>query len=205
MTLSVTWFPKHRKSYGVLYGCSNTMLKHTKRFTDKVGDSEAALHPLLLPVIFIELERKRLFNNFDFQESEIYTRILNMERRLSVNDDAHGDNEKGGAAFASEGWDATNLWMNASSLSSGLESFRVQLGRMAEHSRWLSETCFAAKTGESEEADGNTEQRDIGTGIEGRLQEIMDECESKVRSLNTLLKGMSLATQMVRTHPYCPP
>lgn len=207
MALSVTWFPEHRKCYGALYGCSKTMLNHTKRFITKVADSGPALHPLLLPVIFIELERKRLFNNFDFQESGIYTRILNMERRLSNKNgrESHSDNEKSGAVFAAEGWEATNLWMEASSLSSGLESFRVQLGRMAEHSRWLSEKYFAAEAGESEGVDGNTEQRDIGTAIEGRLQEIMDECESKVRSLNTLLKGMSLATQMVRRLFYRPP
>lgn len=200
MALSVTWFPEHGKSYGVLYGCSKTMLKHAKNFIDKVDGSETALHPLLLPIIFIELERKRLFNNFDFQESEIYRRIFLMERRLSVDDggrESHGDDEKAGAAFAAEGWEATNLWMESSSLSSGLESFRVQLGRMSEHSRWLSEKYFAADSGDSGISERNAEQRDMGTAMEGRLQEIMDECESKVRSLNTLLKGMSLTTQMV--------
>ena len=207
MALSVTWFPEHRKSYGVLYGCSRTMLMHAKHFIDKIDDSRAALHPLLLPVIFIELERKRLLNNFDFQESEIYRRILNMEKRLSINGDdreSHSNDEKSGAAFAAEGWEATKLWMEASSLSSGLESFRVQLGRMAEHSRWLSEKYFAPDSRDPEGVDDNAEERDTGTGIEGRLQEIMDECESKVRSLNNLLKGMSLATQMVRKHSHRP-
>lgn len=203
MVLSVTWFPEHRKSYGVLYGCSKRMLLHAKEFTDKICDSATALHPLILPVMFMELERKRLFDNFDRQKSRIYARIIDMERRLVVKDDSSessGDSEKGWAEDATEGWEATRLWMEASSLNSGLESFRVQLEGIVEHSGWLSEKYFAAEGG----VHDYDEERDVGRGIEGRLQEIMDECKSKGRSLETLLKGMSLATQMVITPVHAP-
>lgn len=197
MALSVTWFPEHRKTYGVLYGCPKQALRHAKDFTDSICDSGTALHPLILPVIFIELERKRLFDNFDRQKSRIHKLMLEMERRLVVkenNSESSSDEEKGACEDAKEGWDATRLWMEASSLNSGLESFGVQLERMVEHSRWLSERYFTAGEGGAHDYD---EERDVGRGIEGRLREIMDECESKGRSLNTLLKGMSLATQMV--------
>lgn len=200
MVLSVTWFPEHRKSYGALYGCSKTMLQHTKRFIDKISDSGTALHPLLLPIVFAELERKRLFDALEFQQSEIYRRILTMEKRLVGGDgrETQRDEEKIAGALAADGREAAGLWMEASSLSSALESFRVQLGKMAEHSRWLSATYFAAGTAESGGTDDDAEERDIGSAVEGRLQEIMDECESKVRASNTLIKGMHLVMQMVR-------
>lgn len=197
MALSVTWFPEHRKSYGVLYGCPKRMLPHAEQFMDNICDSGTSLHPLILPVIFIELERKRLLDNFDRKKSRIYQTILDMERRLVVKNnssESSGEEEKGAVEDATEGWDATRLWMEASSLNSGLESFRVQLERIMEHSRWLTANYFAAWDDDSDDYD---EERDVGSGIERRLQEIMDECGSKGRSLETLLKGMSLATQMV--------
>ena len=200
MALSVTWFPENQKSYGVLYGCPKQMLTHAKEFTDKICHSGTAFHPLLLPAIFIELERRRLFDSFDNKKSRIHTQIINMERRLVVKEDSSvssGDSEKGGAEDAAEGWEATKLWMEASSLNSGLESFRVQLEGMVEHSKWLSEKYFVPVEGGAHDYE---EERHVGRGIEGRLREIMNECESKGRSLETLLKGMSLATQMVK-HP----
>ncbi|SPN96564.1 uncharacterized protein DNG_00087 [Cephalotrichum gorgonifer] len=195
LIMSVTWFPLSRKAFGTIYGCQDEPGKQVRRFMRRIEDAQTALHPLLMPMIFFELERTRLLNCFEEKQSDIYQKILEMERGLrrqvKIRDSNSG--EKHSNDEADNRHEITELWMQASSQRTGIVSLKVQLGRMVEHSKWLSAEYFAKK---SDGADPFAKERKVGEMIETRLQAIMAECDSKARSFDTLLGGMGLATQM---------
>ncbi|KXH43892.1 hypothetical protein CSAL01_01808 [Colletotrichum salicis] len=67
---------------------------------------------------------------------------------------------------------------------------------MIEHSEIVAKTYFKPPVVGSDEIDEHVEERRLGSRIEMRLREMVDELGSKIRSCEGLLGGMSLAAQM---------
>ncbi|EQB57286.1 hypothetical protein CGLO_02604 [Colletotrichum gloeosporioides Cg-14] len=157
-----------------------------------------ALHPLVMPLIFVELERKRLFNFLEREQSALEKWILDLEHKLRLESQVPrlGTND---VELASQSRDSqsTKLWIDVSSLRNGLESLRDQLVKMIQHSEVLATTVFKQPDEGSDEIDSHSEERTTGERIKTRLSEMLAEFDSKVRTCDSLLGGMALAAQMV--------
>lgn len=193
--MSVTSFVDQSTTYAVMYGCTEVVMDHASNWLGLFNGQ--ALHPLIMPMVFAELERKRLVGMLDTEKTVLKQRILNLENKLRGEASAAGTLAKAKSLEKTQedvdsqvqDCESTKLWIDVSSLKNGLESLNAELGKMVIHSRELATTVLA----------GHAEKRKTGERIEARLREMVAEINSKVRSCDSLLGGMALAAQMVRT------
>ncbi|KAK1676305.1 hypothetical protein BDP55DRAFT_662258 [Colletotrichum godetiae] len=195
VALSVTSFPTRGTAYAVMYGCTQPVLDLTVKCLKNTGGQ--ALHPLIMPVIFAELERKRLLDLLDMEKTSLEQRILELESKLR-GEDQNSISEKADSepVLRTRDCESTKLWIDVSKLQNGLHSLRIQLQNMVEHSENLAATYYKPPSEDSGEIDEHLEVRRAGAKIQMRLREIIDELGSKIRSCESLLGGMSLAAQM---------
>lgn len=172
-----------------MYGCTDKVMGDTKLWLERCGGS--ALHPLVLPMVFAEHERKRLFNAIDEKSTELEERILELETRVKK-----GKHRKKGQKIlpmAYRDCEAIDLWRSMSSLKNGLESLHTELGSMREHLHAMLESL-------PKHNPDSGDLRGLGQGpdvyIDARLKEMMAEFQSKIRNCEGLLGSMTLATQM---------
>ncbi|KAI1147640.1 hypothetical protein F4825DRAFT_436690 [Nemania diffusa] len=212
LVLSVTHFPKKSIILAVAYGCTaicrddiETWLQYAKTF---------AFNPLLIPMLWAEFERQRLINKVDQKASDLRKRIIDMNNRLvddglpkkSIypNDDSSSNDMiemMGGTTqkdITQRECAAVNLWVDVSTLKNGLESFRTELKSMLENSRSppeLDKNISGLPDGQPDSISKHSSDR-----IQSRLREMIVEMEAKVRYTDSLLGGMTLATQTESNH-----
>ncbi|KAF6809281.1 hypothetical protein CMUS01_13720, partial [Colletotrichum musicola] len=192
IAMSVTSFVEQSTTYAVMYGCTGDVMDQTSSWLKRF--SGQALHPLVMPMIFAELERKRLLNMLDTEQTVLSQRILNLENKFQGEASAAGSLAKAKSLEKAQEDDesqaqdceSTKLWIDVSSLKNGLESLKAELEKMAIHSEELATTVLV----------GHVDKRKTGERIEARLREMVAEINSKVRSCDSLLGGMALAAQM---------
>lgn len=156
----------------------------------------SAFHPLVLPMVFAELERKRLLRAFGNSESDLQQRILNMENRLRVED---SENRKSKTkTTTTRDYEAIRHRLAMNSLSNGLETFRTQLFDMREHLDKFPKFDY----GNARRKKANEK---CGAVIDSRLKAMMTEFEGRLRKCAGLLENMNTSIQMVRAtskYPY---
>jgi hypothetical protein len=200
----MTYFPQTGFTYAVLYGCDEVMAADVK---GRLTNSEDAIsHPLLLPGILAEFERKR--------QIELVTRriaeLLQTTSRLS-------DKHTAWEAVSGVGPNrAINPWMDTHYLKNGLENWKEQLLKLVSHVDELSEMFWTAAPvpAEGQVVDGQvvtleevrrqteeeyrkSAQRQTGLRIKERLQEIICDYNEQIRKCVLIMEGMTLATQLV--------
>ncbi|KAK1960831.1 hypothetical protein LY78DRAFT_723805 [Colletotrichum sublineola] len=186
IALSATSFVECGATYAVMYGCKAQTIDLVSRILRKFQDQ--ALHPLLIPMVFAELERKRLFGMLDRKQTSLQQRILDLENKLR-GESQSGILENAKNAQSAENADitaqtrdceSTKLWIDVSSLKNGLESLKDQLVKMAEHSEELAATVFKPPPAESAPGtDQYAEERKTGERFAIRLREMVTEFDSK--------------------------
>ncbi|KAK8134610.1 hypothetical protein PG984_006622 [Apiospora sp. TS-2023a] len=210
--MSVTSFPDIPLTFGVMYGCTEQTMKFVLQYLDNLP--RPALHPLMIPMMFLELERTRLLEALREKAGNLTQRILEMENRLSnfadeeetvkqQNDASEKDvaarnaeQDKTQDKMLQKDCQATNDWVLVSGLKNGLQSLIAVVGSMTEHShnfREENETDTSPTAGNRRLYTGNTEK------FQARLKEMDIELQSEVRKCEGLLGSMALATQMVIT------
>ncbi|KAK8093717.1 hypothetical protein PG997_000402 [Apiospora hydei] len=210
--MSVTSFPDIPLTFGVMYGCTQEVMNYVLQYLRTLP--RPALHPLMLPMMFAELERKRLLEALRDEAGNLSQRVLEMEKRLSEdppeNDAAEKDvvaTTSGTSSAAATTRDAThdrilqkdckatNDWMLVSELKNGLQSLIIVLESMAAHAPEFREETG---TDANPAAGKNRKLYTYNTAkFQARLKEMEIELRSEVRKCDGLLGGMSLATQMV--------
>jgi len=103
------------------------------------------------------------------------------------------------ASTSTKECEATELWIQVSSLKDGLESFRDQLQGMLEHCRWL--TRMAA--GSDDGAFRLVTDPETGEKAERMLAHMVGELDCKIRSSKSVLGGMVMAMQVVGLPKIC--
>ncbi|KAI0867371.1 hypothetical protein GGS24DRAFT_507913 [Hypoxylon argillaceum] len=211
LVLSMTYFPKKSTIRAVAYGCTaesrdyiETWLQYAKAF---------AFNPLLLPMLWAELERQRFLDKVDHKASDLRKRILDMnnllvddglpKKSLYPNDASNNDmiENMGGMTqkdITQRECTAVNLWVDVSALKNGLESFRSELKSMLENSRSppeIDENVSGPPDGHPDPINKHSSDR-----IQSRLSEMIVEIEAKVRYMDSLLGGMTLAAQTESNH-----
>lgn len=196
LVLTTTCFTDVPVTFGTMYGCTEDVMEDTESWLERC--QESAFHPLVLPMIFAEHERKRLLNEVDKRSTELEKRILELENR--VNKDTEKE-AKARQTMTQRDCEAINLWRSMSSVKNGLESLKTELGSMKNHLHTISK-CMNG----NESASGSLRKLQEGpeVHIDARLKEMMAELQSKIRSCEGLLGSMTLATQMVWKRPSPP-
>ncbi|KAJ2993606.1 hypothetical protein NUW58_g1787 [Xylaria curta] len=140
MVLSVTHFPKRSIILAVAYGCTAENRQYIEDWLEYA--KTFAFDPLVLPMIWAQLERERLINKVDRKAADLRKRIIDMNNRLAHNglsnrkssqsDDSHLRSDSiemlGGGGTTTQKHitqrecDAVNLWVDVSTLKNGLEA-----------------------------------------------------------------------------------
>ncbi|CAN8103076.1 unnamed protein product [Discula destructiva] len=189
--LSTTCFTAIPLTYGVFYGCNEATLKRiTTWLRQRV---ESCFHPMMLPMVFVELERKRLLDAAADQGTSLRQSVLEMENRSRNQDEKNAERAKSNSAGSAGDSEIIKMLLSMNALKNGLAGFLTQLSSMRDHLGKPSEITLAqASAGESlSDADG--------VNIDSRLKEVMAEFESKLRIYQGLLETITLATQMEAT------
>lgn len=194
--MSTTFLIEEASTFSVMYGCTSEVMRLMKTWVKLLEGPN--FHPLILPVMFAELERKRLLADFSFQKSEAFQNMLSIEPMTSR---IQGDEQMIGLQAGlranqleetvQKEYKSNKLWLSLSKLKNGLESLRRRLDQMSKSSNLLSRTVF------KEEKVEHHRQRASGDSIIVRLEEMIVELGSRVRTCDNLLGGMSNSMQIV--------
>lgn len=198
--LSTTSFTNKPITFAVMYGCTDAIMKDTETWLKRCQAS--VFHPLVLPMIFAEHERKRFFNAIDQKSTELGERILELKTRVKKKE-SKKDVEKeatdgdGRQTMTQRDCEAIDLWRSMSALKNGLETLHGELGSMRDHLHALQESQ-QHKVPDSSSHQESAPHVGPEVHIDAKLKEMMAEFRSKIRSCEGLLGSMTLATQMVR-------
>lgn len=208
--MTTTSFDKKPLIYSVVYGCTSEVLEDfLARWLNRTD--EFAFHPLLMPMMFAEIERLRLIEPLEDMGVDISRRILEMENRLrddgSVperdkiaggdgnrkNTQTRGGQEGTSPSLTEKDCQAIKLWLETSALKDSMKNFLLQLGAMKKHLLKIEQNLgsLPAKTNIDRSNQLCSEYMDE------RLREIMEEIQSRLQGCETQLGAMMLAIQMV--------
>ena len=194
MALSATYKPETFFTSAVFYGCTDEMQRDIHQ---QLRDNDSGVfHPLLLPTIIAEIERKRHVEYVRKARRQLADRIDEL-----VDD---RPTERSGACKSSDSIsdDSTTLWFELRSFKDSMENWRDELCKMISHVDSLSETCFAPISLNGLDRSDRVEDvkkrmRDSGCRIKNRLNELKSEYNSHIRDCKAQIEAMSLATQLV--------
>lgn len=206
MALSLTYIPSKHCTYAVFYGCSQEAIREITERLSAIDDN--CYHPLLLPSIFVELERKRhseLVNNGLNKRVQF---LANLLQNKTYDWKSRADDEEDTSTT-----DSVELWMDICHLRNGLEKWKQLLSLIAAHADELSHSYFASPLVDSYgglgkkqgglQVDVNSAMRNVGIKIRERLIEISLEYDGEIRECDMIMDGMAMATQLVRSTGLC--
>lgn len=200
MALSVTICPAERHTRAVLYGCSdNNRALITKRLSRAVS---SIYHPLAIPLLFCDIERKRHFDLIN----PIITKLVARARGISkppvsapirswksVRSESSSSGQSG-RFMVENPEDLMTLWLEVNDLRRGMETWRQQLQKMMVHCEELMRpTSRRYLLVTTHDADSRAGHR-----IMARLGELEGEYDEKIRQCTNIIDGMVLAAQLVR-------
>jgi hypothetical protein len=215
--ITATWFPDEEFTYALFYGCEQDTAENIfKRIS---GGKDARAHPLLLPGILAELERRRQIALVMEWLAKLNQKVNSLGKRATAYE----------TIFPAKGADgAIDPWVKVHYLKNGLENWRDQVEKMITHVDELDRDYFAARTPASDVADEprspvatastmsddsgermvvspdeaekrKAVMRRTGARIKDRLKEIIAEYDEHIRECVLIMQGMTLATQLAHT------
>ncbi|KAH8896755.1 hypothetical protein GQ53DRAFT_803594 [Thozetella sp. PMI_491] len=197
LALSVTYFLESSLTLAVVFGCNATQRKQIEGRL-RVASSAALTHPLLLPGIFAELERKRLSE----QVEDILDRFTLRTSSASVTSD-----EKLGTLDMSEEQMAEYLQLcyRSQSLAKEFKAVKRQLSKMVQFCDSFGATghssLLLAKDPQATLTnDHGDEMAGINDMIRRRILEIMDEYDARIDECVMVVENMSITMQTVWSH-----
>ncbi|KAK1848010.1 hypothetical protein CCHR01_09385 [Colletotrichum chrysophilum] len=192
LAMSMTWFPERNFWYAVVYGCDPSTEVEISGRLRYSGD--AICHPLLIPGIFAELERKRQIKMVKQGSLKLVETVATLHEAHHMPSDA--DHSPGPDLTANKEVDP---WLDIFHKKNGLLNWKDQLNKMVTHAEELNITNFSHDINQSSDINEFRKlMRDTGDRIKERLQDIIREYDERIRDCERNLEGMSLANQMVR-------
>ena len=190
--MSVTCFPEKQINIGVMYGCTPSVMSYARIFLRSLEGvaGQTAFHPMILPMVYAELERKRLLNVLEDNTTQLEQRILDIEKKLRRRGKDRYEKGAPHSNPTARDCETTRLWVGASSLKNGLESLKAQFVSMSEHCHKL---YYWQSSGERDFPRIDQEASDR---IKNRLLEMSEELNTKVRHCEGVLGGTLLAGQL---------
>lgn len=201
LALAATHFPSCSLTFAVIFGCSlsveRTIIKRLQ------GAIIEASHPLLVPGIFVELERTRHLEIIEESVGAIEKRITTlaytsqqMEAMASCERDKDNQEKR-------------DQWLDTTYLRNSLTSWNEQLRTMETHMNELIEGQFPLRNDVHPSTKARRKKKEarvdpnklrmqrIGIKIRNRISEIIKEYDDKIRDCTMRVDGMAMATQWV--------
>ncbi|KAI8623223.1 hypothetical protein F5Y19DRAFT_481969 [Xylariaceae sp. FL1651] len=194
MALSVTFYPSELTSHAIMYGCDEKM---TDEIIGRLSNSDIAeFHPMVLVVLFAELERDRLDRLVRNKISQLIQRIINITENTSLLP-GRNDSPSPPTPLAM----SITEWLELGDLRNGLQAFRRKIQDMTEHLDELQGALFNQNNENNNNIVGLDPQRlrgleDTGMKIKERLKHLMDEFDEHIRKCATIVNGVGLASQL---------
>lgn len=223
--MTVTHFPQRRLSFGILFGCASPQKKYILQRLSFASRESA--HPLLLPGIFAELEKKR--------HHEIFGSQVDRLESIIPESDMEGLLKQIQSGAYSNGQDKRTVYLDMLHLKHGLTTWSHQLNKMREHAQNLSyehlevsvsdqitsqgiakpwkryisddeydlQSPTDSATGGLQTDQNSTPCQDTTTRTDvqiiKRIDSILEDYSDKIRECQTRFDGLTMTTQLVRT------
>lgn len=185
-----------------MYGCTKDIMDQVEMWLRQFKRS--AFHPFMFPMIFAEIERKRLLTPLrNSNTKNLKARVEELENRLRNegrwNRSSGSEKNDARLTLMQRDCEDTKAWDSVNKIKNGIESLIVVLESMDKSmDKELKTVCGGDPilgVGTTEEQQKQAKRTEL---IQARLAEIIFELQCKVRDCKGLLGGMALATQMVR-------
>ncbi|KAI0867807.1 hypothetical protein GGS24DRAFT_495053 [Hypoxylon argillaceum] len=194
--LSVTFVPRTLSTYAVMYGCDAKTTENISRRL--VGSDLSSLHPMVLVVLFAEIERDRLDNLVRNKISQLIQQIIG----ISDNNNYYTPNldRKNFPSLSPSLATSIIDWLEIGELRNGLEAFKSKMLDMTEHIDEFQNTLLSPedKYGFVSSLDPDILNGLIETGVKmkERLKHLIDEFDEHIRKCANIIDGVGLASQL---------
>ncbi|RYP75012.1 hypothetical protein DL771_002660 [Monosporascus sp. 5C6A] len=202
LALTVTYFPRSKLMFGILFGCTAAIEKEV--LNRLASAKEHAFHPLLLPGIFAELERERMVEVVESTIDEMEGAIFELDTGSGAKNTHRETSESshlGGARYARR-----TVWLNTTFLRNRLQIWKTQLLKMIQHvdelSNYDSPFSLEAYGGDLEDRacrhaveNDHSSMHRTGCLIKDRLRAIVEEFDEMIDDCSMRVDGMTIATQ----------
>ncbi|KAI0859628.1 hypothetical protein F4860DRAFT_481690 [Xylaria cubensis] len=194
MGLSVTFNPRTLTTKAIMFGCDDST---TQNIISRLSNSDIPeFHPMVLVVLFAELERDRLDRLVRNKISHLITQIIRTTEKKN-----YTLNDRNSASSLSPSL-ATSIkdWLEMGELRNGLQAFKRKMQDMIAHADELQilfdpendKFCIASDL-DPEVLRG---LRDAGSRIRERLKHLIDEFDEHITKCATIIDGVGLASQL---------
>ncbi|KAI0448674.1 hypothetical protein F5B21DRAFT_496765 [Xylaria acuta] len=193
LAMTVTHFPHCNLSFGILFGCNDTQKKYVLQRLDCVTQESG--HPLLLPGIFVELEKKRHHHIFESGIGELELMIPGSDPEGVL-----GQEHSGGH---SDRQNRRTVYLDMLHLKHGLISWSQQLNKMLEHALSLNKEYLG--TLHLVNSQTTAEFRAISETVEDSVSEDCaeqgdatshEECSDTQSSANSRISGPNTGREL---------
>jgi hypothetical protein len=134
LALAATHFPHCGLTFAILFGCSLSIEREVlKRLSFSIPE---AVHPLLVPGVFAEIERARHLHVVEATIDELEGKIFELEFH-SVEAEAMRRDE-----LERRNQEKRSIWLDTTYLRNNLISWSRQLAKMANHADELEDTIY---------------------------------------------------------------
>ena len=140
LALTATYFPHCGLTFAVLFGCPLSVEEEILR---RLSFATAeAIHPLLMPGIFAELERSRHVHIVEATIDELESRIFELDFQPSDMEGMPDSEAK------KRNQEKRSAWLDTTYLRNALVSWSTQLAKIGHHADELKDTVFKPATSE---------------------------------------------------------
>jgi hypothetical protein len=138
LALTVTHFPKKNLTFAILFGCSFLIEKEIVKRLEYM-QAEVA-HPLLMPGIFAEIEKRRHNSLVEEMGNTLETLVFQLDHQSN---DFEGPQ---GALAETRSKDKRTAYLDLSYLRNSLVTSKTQLAKMIQHCRQLKKEQYSSKS-----------------------------------------------------------
>ncbi|KAL2195582.1 hypothetical protein P885DRAFT_40141 [Corynascus similis CBS 632.67] len=194
MALTVTHFPNQKLTFAILFGASEEQERSVLARLRKAGTDTA--HPMLLPGILAELERKRQMDIADEIIDELEMQIFRLDNETITSWN------QSGKTTAERNRQKTKAWLDAAFSRNILLATKSLLFSMRRH---LDEYAILINPMTRRDHDFRHQDPDhsvhwaflqqASMRMEDRLISIIGEYDDKIRTCTMEVDGMAMATQ----------
>ncbi|KAF5557916.1 hypothetical protein FNAPI_5289 [Fusarium napiforme] len=209
LAVSATYFPNCRLTFAVMFGCPLSV--EAEILTRLETATYEICHPLLVPSMLVEIERRRHLPIIDDTLDEIEARFLELDDPESLQHITEAEKLTRKEAKRSS-------WLDILYLRNQLMSWNTCLEALYEHTEQLSRTTFRDINipsvlkppssddftihGDSSSDSGADWNAPIGelslansAKIQARLREVIKDYNEKIRECTAGFEGMAMTTQ----------
>ncbi|GAP91362.2 hypothetical protein SAMD00023353_6300010 [Rosellinia necatrix] len=195
LSLSVTFTPGALTTDAIFYGCD---AKTAEEIRKRLSTSDvSSLHPMVLVVLFAELERNRLDDLVRNKIMELFQQIVKISGKQY---NSTLDNEDLSSPFPPLSISIRH-WLQMGELRNELRAFKRKMCDMMEHldefqTKFLNIEMKEESVSWSVDTDTLSNFEETGARMKERLKHLIDEFDELIWKCANIVDGVGLASQL---------